>query len=170
MGIRLLEIKDKTNYDLDNINYIDDFDVNSLRITKKESRIGANIYYTRCALNLDDDTIIPLHFLIDRLIGFIEEIDGSNDKYLVVVSILRNKKIIDALDKVWSSIKDKIKPDIKIKDYDKFRFNSDIDLSVNTIIEFRSLLINVSCVIEKDNEYYPEIYLHNGVYLKNSIC
>ena len=28
---------------------IDDFDVNLLRITKKESRIGANIYYTRCA-------------------------------------------------------------------------------------------------------------------------
>ena len=159
MGINSLEIKDKTNYDFDNIGYIDDFDVNSLRITKKESRIGANIYYTRCALNLDDDTIIPLHFLIDRLIGFIEEIDGSNDKYLVVVSSLRNKKIIDALDKVWSSIKDKINPSIKIKDYDKFRFNSDLDLPVNMIIEFRSLLINVSCDIEKDKEYYPEIYL-----------
>ena len=169
MGINSLEIKDKTNCDFDNIGYIDDFDVNSLRITKKESRIGANIYYTRCALNLDDDTIIPLNFLIDRLIGFIEEIDGSNDKYLVVVSSLRNKKIIDALDKVWLSIKDKINPSIKIKDYDKFRFNSDIDLPVNMIIEFRSLLINVSCVIEKDNEYYPEIYLDDCSYVKKSI-
>ena len=154
---------------MDNIGYIDDFDVNSLRITKKESRIGANIYYTKCALNLDDDIIIPLHFLIDRLIGFIEEMDGSNDKYLVVVSTLRNKKIINAFDMLWSSIKDKINPSIKIKDYDKFRFNSDIDLPVNTIIEFRSLLINVSCVIEKDNEYYPEIYLDNGTYFKYSI-
>ena len=169
MGVNSLEIKDKTNCDLDNICYIDDFDVNSLRITKKESRIGANIYYIRCALNLDDDTIILLHFLIDRLIGFIEEIDGSNDKYLVVVSSLRNKKIINALDKVWLSIKDKINPNIKMKDYDKFRFNSDIDLPVNTIIEFRSLIINVSCVIEKDNEYYPEIYLDDCSYVKNSI-
>ena len=159
MVINSLEIKDKTNYDLDNICYIDDFDVNSLTIAKKESRIGANIYYTRCALNLDD-TIIPLHCLIDRLIGFIEEIDGSSDEYLVVVSSLRNKNIINALDMVWSSIEDKINPGIKLKDYDKFRFNSDIDLPVNTIIEFRSLLINVSCVIEKDNEYYPEIYLN----------
>ena len=65
-----------------------------MRITKKESRIDANICYTRCALNLDDDSIIPLHFLIDRLIGFIEEIDGLNDKYLVVVISLRNKKIM----------------------------------------------------------------------------
>ena len=169
MGIYSLEIKGKTKYDLDNTSYIDDFDVNSLKITKKESRIGANIYYTRCALNLDDDTIIPLHFLIDRLVGFIEEIDGTSDKYLVVVSSLRNKKIINALDKVWSSIKDKINPSIKIKDNDKFRFNSDIDLPVNTIIEFRSLLINVSCVIEKDNEYYPEIYLDDCSYVKNSI-
>ena len=139
MSINSLEIKDKTNYDLDNICYIDDFDVNSLKITQKESRIGANIYYTRCALNLDNDTIIPLHFLIDRLIGFIEEIDGSSDKYLVIVSSLHNTNIINALDMVWSSIKDKINRGIKIKDYDKFRFNSDIDLPVKTIIEFRSL-------------------------------
>ena len=73
MVINSLEINDKINSDLDNICYIDDFDVISLKITKKESIICANIYYTRCALNLDDDTIIPLHFLIDRLIGFIEK-------------------------------------------------------------------------------------------------
>ena len=166
MVINSLEINGKTNYDLDNICYIDDFDVNSLKITKKESRIGANIYYTRCALNLDDDTIIPLHFLINGLIGFIEEIDGSSDKYLVVVSTLRNKNIISALDMVWSSIEDKISPGIKIKDYDKFRVNSDTDLPVNTITEFRSLLINVSCIIEKDNEYFPEIYLDDCSYVK----
>ena len=154
---------------MDNIGYIDDFDVNSLRITKKESRIDANIYNTRCALNLDDDVILPLHFLINRLIGFIEEIDGSSDKDLVVVSSLCNKNVINALDMVWLSIKDKTNPGIKIKDYDKFRCNSDIDLPVNTIIEFRSLLINVSCVIEKDNEYYPEIYLDECSYVKNSI-
>ena len=70
---------------------------------------------------------------------------------------------------VWSSIEDKINPGIKIKDHDKFRFNSDIDLPVNTIIEFRSLLINVSCVIEKDNEFYPEIYLDECSCVKNSI-
>ena len=75
MSINSLEIKNKTNYDLNIICYVDDFDVNSLKIIKKESRIGANIYYTRCALNLDD-VIIPLHFLINHLIGFIEQIDG----------------------------------------------------------------------------------------------
>ena len=80
MDINSLEIKNKTNYDSDNICYVNDFNVNSLKIAKKESRIGANIYYIRCALNLDDDdTIVPLYFIIDRLIGYIEEIDGSSE-------------------------------------------------------------------------------------------
>ena len=144
MNINSLEIKNKTNYDSDTISHINDFDVNSLVVSKKQSRIGVNIYYTRCDLNLNTNTIIPLYFFIDPLIGFIEEIDGSSDKYLVVVSSVRNKNIINVLDMVWSSIEDKINPGIKIKDYDKFRFNSYIDLPVNTIIEFLSLLINVS--------------------------
>ena len=172
MDINSLEIKDKTNYDPNNICYIDDFNVNSLKIAKKESRIGVNIYYTRCALNLDDDgdTIIPLYFIIDRLIGYIEEIDGSSDKYLVVASSVRNKNIISVLDMVWTSIKDKINPGIKIKDYDKFRFNSYIDFPLSTIIEFRSLLINISCVLEKNNEHYPEVYLDECSYIKDNPC
>ena len=64
MDINSLEIKNKTNYDINNISHIHDFNVNSLRVTKKESRIGANICYIRCALNPDDDTIIPLYFLL----------------------------------------------------------------------------------------------------------
>ena len=178
MDIKPLEIKNKTNYSFNNISYIDDFDVNSLKVTKKESRIGVNIYYTRCDLNLDDDddnddgdddTIIPLYFIIDRLIGCIEEIDGSSDKYLVVVSSVHNENIISDIDTIWRSIENKINPGIKIKDYNKFRFNSDIDLSLNKITEFRSLLINISCLIEKDNECYPETHLDKCLYVKYNI-
>ena len=100
MDVKSLEIKNKTNYDWDDISYINDFDVNSLKITKRESRIGANTYYTRCALNLDNDTIIPLYFVINRLIDYIEEIEGSSDKYLVVASSVRNKNIISVLNMV----------------------------------------------------------------------
>ena len=107
-----------------------------------------------------------LYFFINELIGYIEEIDELSDKYLIVVSSLRNKNIISAIDTLWRSIENKINPGIKIKDYDKFRFNSDTDLLLNTIIELRSLLINVSCVIEKDNEYYPKIYLDDCSYIK----
>ena len=109
-----------------------------------------------------------MYFVVGRLISYIEEIEGSSDKYLVVSSSVRNKNITNVFDMVWASIKDKINPNIKIKDYNKFRFNSDIDLPLNTLIEFRSLVINISCVIEKDNEYYPEIYLDESLYIKDN--
>ena len=99
---------------------------------------------------------------------YIEEIDGSSDKYLPVASSVRNKNITSVLDTIWTPIEDKINPGIKLKDYDKFRFNSDIDLPLNTIIEFCSLLINISCVIEKDNTYYPEVYLDKCIYVKDN--
>ena len=79
---------------------------------------------------------------------------------------MRHKNIISAIDAIWRSIENKINPGIKIKDYDKFKLHSDIDLPLNTIIEFRSLLINISCIIEKDNEYYPEIYLDERSHVK----
>ena len=148
-------------------------DINSLEIRsletiiKRESKIGANIYHIGYVFYPDHNAIKPLYFLIDRLNGYMEEIEGSSDKYLIVTSSVRNKNIISVIDMVRASIKDKINPDIKIKDYDKLRFNFDIDLPLNTIAEFRSLVINISCVIEKDNEYYPEIYLDECSYVKD---
>ena len=177
LEIKSLEIKNKNNYDWDDIIYINDFDANSLEIIKRESRIGANIYYIRYVLDPDYDynTTKPLYFAINHLIGYIEKIEEASDKYLVVPDSLRNKNIKSALDNIWSSIEIKMAdmiyliPNIKIKDYNKFRFNSDTDLPLDTIIEFRSVLINVSCVIKKDNECYPEIYLEECLYVKGNI-
>ena len=178
MNIESLKIKNKTNYNWDDIVYINDFDSNLLEIIKRESRIGANIYYIGYVLNphYDYNTIDPLYFVINRLIGFIEKIEGSNDKYLVTTKSMRNRKIINSFDNIWSHIENKINPNNfnnsnnnKIKDYDKLRFNSDIDLPLDTLIEFRSLIINVSCVIEKDGKYYPEIYLDECLYVKDNV-
>ena len=183
MDIKSLEIKTKTNYNWDDMVYINDFDASSLEIIKRESRIGANIYYIGHVLDPDYDydynTINPLYFVINRLIGYIEKIEGSSDKYLVVAKSVRNKNINSVLDMIWASIENKIEdiiyphinnyPNIKIKDYNKFRFNSDIDLPLDTLIEFRSLVINVSCVIEKDNKYYPEIYLSECLYVIGNV-
>ena len=68
MDIKSLEIKNKTNYVINNISHIDDFDVDLLKVTKKESRIGANIYYIRCALDPYDYIMMPLYFFINDLI------------------------------------------------------------------------------------------------------
>ena len=81
-----------------------------------------------------------MYFVINRLIGYIEEAEGPSDKYFVVAKSVRNNYIISVLDAVWASIKNKIEgeinPNIKIKDYDKFRFNSDIDLPYTRQLNF----------------------------------
>ena len=76
--------------------------MNSSEIIKRESRIGASIYYIGYVLepNYDYNTINPFYFVINRLTCYIEEIEGSSDKYLVVAKNVRNKNIISALDMV----------------------------------------------------------------------
>ena len=113
-----LKIKAQDNYNWDDIIYINDFDEDSLEIIKRESKIGVNIYYIKSS------TLRPFYFVINCLIGYIEEIEGSSDKYLVVLSSLRNKNITRVLDKIWGST--------------------------------------------EDNEYYPEIYLDECLYVKNN--
>ena len=143
MDIEPLKIKTQDNYNWDDIIYINDCDEDLLEIIKRESKIGVNIYYIKYS------TLRPFYFVIFRLIGYIEEIKGSRDKYLVVPTSSRNKNINTLPDNICGSIEDKINPIIKIKDCNKFRFNSDIYLPLNTEIEFRSLVININCIIEK---------------------
>ena len=109
MDMEPLKIKTQANCNWDDIIYINDFDEDSLELIKRESKIGVNIYYIKYS------TLRPFYFVIYRLIGYIEEIEGSSDQYLVVLSSLRNKNKTRALDKIWESIEDQINPNIKIK-------------------------------------------------------
>ena len=78
MDIESLKIKTRTNDNWDDIVYINGFDSNLLEVIKRESRIDANIYYIGYVVNpyYDYNTINPLYFVINRLIGYIEEIKG----------------------------------------------------------------------------------------------
>ena len=165
MDIKSLEIKNKTNYNWDDMIDINYFNSDLLKIIKIKSKIGGDdIYHILYNPNPDYNILKSLYFFVGHLIGYIEEIEGSSDKYLVVPSSIQNKNIISIIDivwtfindkinsgiaMVWTSIKSKINPGIKIKDYNKFRFNSNINLPLNSIIEFHSLVINISCVIKK---------------------
>ena len=122
MEIEQLKIKAPDNYNWDDIIYINNFDKDLLEIIKRESKIGINIYYIKYS------TLRPFYFVINRLIGYIEEIEGSSDKYSVVPTSSRNKNINTLLDNICESVEDQINPITKIKDCNKFRFNSDMDL------------------------------------------
>ena len=183
MNIESLKIKTKTNYNWDDIVYIHDIDVKITKVIKRESRIGVDIYYIRYVFDSEYKThnIKPFYLTINHLLGHIEKIKGSSDRYLFVN--INNKKIINVFNRIWKYIEQRITADgiwkyledeiifdnenNKIKEYNKLRSSSDLDLPLHTLIEFRVLTLTISCVIEKDGKYYPEIYLDEGLHLQN---
>ena len=184
MVIESLKIKTKTNYNWDDKVYICDIDIKLIKVIKRESRIGVDIYYIGYVFDSEDKThsIKPFYLVINHLFGHIEKIKGSSDRYLIV-NINNNKKIINIFDKIWKYIEQRIIPNgiwkfvedeiifdnenNEIKEYSKLRFSSDLDLPLNTLIEIRALTLTISCVIEKDGKYYSEIYLDEGFYVQS---
>ena len=170
MVIKSLKIKTKSNYDWDGIVYIYDINVKLIKVIKRESKIGVDIYYIGYMFEPENkiNTIKPFYLVVSRLFGHIEKIEGSSDRYLVVN--INNYKIINIFNKLWKLIENKItfcNKDNKIKEYNKLRFSSDIDLPLDELIDFRALTITISCVIKKGNKYYPEIYLDEALYVQN---
>ena len=100
MVIESLKIGTKSNYNWDDIVYVYDIDLKLIKVIKRESRIGVDIYYIRYVFDSEYEThsIKPLYLVIDRLFGHIEKIKGSSDRYLVV--IINNKKIINIFDEI----------------------------------------------------------------------
>ena len=177
MVVESLKIKSKSNYFRDDMVYLDGFDVKVVKVVRRESRIGVDIYYIGYVLEPDDDisSINPLYLIVRYLFGRVEKIQGSSDRYLVVDE--NNKEVINVFDKLWKFIKDEINrlikrndkitfgnADNKIIEYNKLRFSSDVDLPLDTLIEFHMLTIVINRVIEKGNKYYPEIYLDECLY------
>ena len=173
MVVDSLKIKNTSYYFWNDMFYLDDFDVKLVKVVRRELRIDVDIYYIGYIVDKPQyniNSVNLLYLIIRNLVGRIEKIKGLSDRYLVVDE--SNKKLINVFDKLWKFIKDEINRLIKrndkitfgnannkISEYNKMRFSSDVDLPLNTLIEFHSLTIVTNCVIGKGNKYYPEIYL-----------
>ena len=103
----------------------------------------------------------PLYLSVKSLLGNVEKIDGSIDRYLVIDK--SNIKIINVFNTLREYIENKVILD-KIDGFDKIRFSSDIDLPLGILIQFKILTIITKCIIKKDGKYYPEIYLDECMY------
>ena len=100
MVVNSLKIKSKSNYFWDDMVYLDDFDVKLIKVVRRVSRIGVDIYYIGYVLEPEDDinSINPLYLIVKRLLGRIEKIEGSSNRYLVVDE--NNKEVINVFDKL----------------------------------------------------------------------
>ena len=91
-----------------------------------------------------------------------------------------NEKNINFFHYLWNTIINKIKysrgddimlddNEVIIKDWNKIRFGSDIFIPNDVSINFYSLVIVINYVIEKNDEFIPEIYINEGYLQKYSM-
>ena len=166
MVIKSLKIKSQSYYYWNDIIFIDDFNIKFFKIAKRESRAGIDIYYIGYVVNkleYDMNIVKPLYLSVKSLLGSVEKIDGSSDRYLVIDK--SNIEVINVFNTLQKYIEDKIILD-KIDGFKKIRFSSGIDLPLGTLIQFKILTITIRCIIKKDDKYYPEIYLDECLYNK----
>ena len=71
MVIESLKTGTESNYNWDDIVHFYDIDVKLIKVIKRESRIGVDIYYIRYVFDSEYEThsIKPLYLVIDRLFG-----------------------------------------------------------------------------------------------------
>ena len=96
MVVKSLKIKNKSTYYWDDMIYLDNFDVNFVKIVKRESRIDADIYYLGYVVKkpgYNINSVNPLHLIVRNVLGHIEKINGTSDRYLVVDDNYGNKEV-----------------------------------------------------------------------------
>ena len=157
---------------------LNNFDSQLLKINKRENKENNNIYYISYKMNnLLLISINNLYFVVDHLYGKIEKIDGSKDRYLVInKDSLMNEKNISFF-YLWDSIINKIKylrgddvmfddNEVIIKDSNKIRFSSDVFIPNDVLLSFYSLVNVINYVVEKTDEFIPEICINEGYFTK----
>ena len=108
-----------------------------------------------------------MYLIINKVDVYIKEINGN--KYLTLVSTDKNKKLLTKYTELWDGIKNAIK---KInnksgeygKDFMKIKFNSDNSLPLSKTLKLHNIII-VRPVFEKDDKYYPQVFLDKCLYV-----
>ena len=104
MTLKSLKVKNESCYCWDDMIYLEDFDEKFVKVVKRESRIDADIYYV--SYGSENKRVCALYLIVEDLLGKIEPINGSKDKYLVIDD--SNKKVLDVFDKLFKLLEPKL--------------------------------------------------------------
>ena len=108
MGVKLLEIKNRSYYIRNDTTFIENFNLALLKTNKKESSVGITIYYighiTKKNSVYNIDSVNPLYLVIRSMEGYVAERENG-DRYLNISLVKENNKVIDKFN-LWKGIKD----------------------------------------------------------------
>ena len=136
MNVKSLEIKNTSYYFYDDIVHADEFDKNLIKVNKRESRIGVDIYYRGYVVNKPQyniNSVNPLHLILKDVACTVEKIEGSSDCYLVIE--LSNKDVLNVFNDIFNFISNRINKidgdDKKVYGCIRLKFNSDVDFPLD---------------------------------------
>ena len=112
------------------------------------------------------NSVNPL-YLINKVNGYFEQINGNNN--LMLVSTNESREKIKRYEELLSKIRDLIKLIAKNSDdydetYIKTKFNSDYELPLNKMIKSPSMIIVATAVFHENNKYYRQVFLDECLY------
>ena len=177
MSIKALKIKNLSYCFWDDMIYLKDFDKKYIRVVKRESRTDSRIYYISYEVYKPQykiRSVNPLYLIIKNVACKAEPIKDRTDRYLVVDD--SNKTVLDVFNELFKKVAERIdkisvNDDVfnivakdEINNINNWRFSSDVKLPNDQLIEFHTLTIVVSAVIEQGDKFYPEIYVDEAIY------
>ena len=175
MATKSLKIKNESMFYPNDMIRLNNFDSQLLKINKREIRENNNIYCISYKINKpehDINSINNLYLVVDHMYGTIEKINDSKERYLVINNDNHINEENITFFCLWDSIINKIKclrgddNEVIIKDSIKIRFSSDVFIPNDVLLRFYSLVIVINYVIEKNDEFIPEIYINEGCFKK----
>ena len=156
-----INIKNQTYCFFDDVIDIKTFNSNLLKIDKKSHK-NVDVYYIGyITIKKFSDcenvhSVNPLYLIIHSVTGHFKE--KNDEKYLIIDSI-------EKYEEVFSGIRSEIKTLnggkelFYEKNYARIGVNTDDDLPLKKPLKFPTLTIIITCVIQKDEKLYPQIYL-----------
>ena len=169
MVTKQINLKNRSYYFWNDQIWLDNFDPKNLKLDK-QSYEDMHIYYIGYVTKKPEyniDSVNPLYLIIKGFEGYVEK--NNDNKFLTIALTDNNNQVLVDYAKVWDGILEQIEKinNGKIKewgkDYMKIKFNSDDDILLNKVINFRALTIVIRSIFENGDKYYPQIYLDNAL-------
>ena len=169
MTTKQLNLENRTYHFYNDLINIKNFDHNNLRLDK-QSVFNNDVYYIEYITKKPEyniNSVNRLYLIINRIKSHFEEVDG--DKYLVISSengdiLQKYQEVSDGIKEIIKKIYDYSQP-VKYDDnYMKIKFSTDDNISLSKIINLPTITIIIRSVTQKNNKYYPQIFLDECLY------
>ena len=167
--LRQISVKNCANYFFNCMTIIKNFDPSLLSINQISFKSTDDVIYGIGYITMKSfDSANSLYLIFNNVDAYIEE--SNEDKYLIFAFTDKNEEALENYAELLYEIKDQIEiiSDVKATKYGKVfmkvKFESDDNLPLGKRLNISVCIIAVRSAFQENNNYYPQVYLHECLY------